>query len=502
MFRKNYIVKVNLPGGIIAAGDLYAIVEAAEKARVNDVQLGTRQQLFFTVADKYGADFLTDLEAAGISFEAGEDRYPNIISSYVTEDVFDNANWVSEGLYKDILDGFDFRPGLKINLVEGNQSFVPFFTGNINFISSGTGNYWYLYIRFPRTNILYLWKDLIYSRDIPRISKVIEEVILNSKQLFFDQPSVNGDLLYSEVQGRENFATQRITEELKLPAFNLPYYEGFNKYRSKFWLGIYRRSELFPISFLKDICIICLQTKIGQLYTTPWKSLIVKGIGDDERILWEYALSKHRINVRHASNELNWQVEDLCPEGLRLKHYLVRQFDTDDIRTYGLCFAIKTRPRSGLSGSIIIRRQDAVRPNQPKLMDRYDILYTPDFNANSKEYILFRKDLEKENLPAYLVSLCKYFYERQGERDLIRDQVYRQDGKIRYGTMPQPVITDRQHVFQCRDCLTRYDEQYGDPDAGEPPGRPFEETATGYCCPVCGSSRESFIAIEKQLNLQ
>ena len=58
MFKKNYIVKINLPGGIVAAGDLYAIAEAAGRARVEDMQFGARQQLFCKVADRYGETFL------------------------------------------------------------------------------------------------------------------------------------------------------------------------------------------------------------------------------------------------------------------------------------------------------------------------------------------------------------------------------------------------------------------------------------------------------------
>jgi rubredoxin len=523
MFRKNYIVKINLPGGIVAAGDLYAIVEAAEKAGVTDVQFGTRQQLFCKVADKYGPAFLQALEQAGISFEANADRFPNIVSSYVTEGVFQKANWVSEGLYKDILDGFDFRPRLKVNLVESKQTFVPFFTGNINFISSETGNYWHLYVRFPKTTIIYPWKDLVYFRDIPRISRLIEEIILNNRDLYFDQSLIKGDALYAAVQAQGNFVTQRIATPMKLPPFSLPYYEGFNRYENKLWLGIYRREEVFPLSFLRDICLICLQTKIGQLYTTPWKSLIIKGIGQDDRPLWDYALGKYRINVRHASNELNWQVEDLSEEGLRLKRYLVRQFDNDDIRTYGLCFAIKTRPGSGMAGSVIIRRQENHAPNQRKALDRYDILYTPDFNPNSKEVVLFRQDLEKETLGAYLVSLCKYFYELQSGQDLIPHQAYRQGtlpgsashtaitgtagrafiaGATSLAGAPGATDTEKEWVFQCRSCLTLYDEVYGDPENGEPPGRTFGETSPGYSCPVCGSPKESFVPIEKSTVIQ
>lgn len=502
VFRKNHIVRINLPGGIVSAGDLYAIAEATEKAKVTHIQFGTRQQLFCKVADRYSAELFHDLNAAGIFHEVNEDRFPNIVSSYVCEDVFEKSEWVSEGLYKDILDGFDFRPMLKINLVESKQSFVPFFTGNINFISSDIGNYWYLYVRFPRTSLIYQWKDLVYFRDIPRISRIIEEIILDNKELFVDQASVNGDRLYSEVKGREKFISQPVREPLILPASNLPYYEGFNSYGNKSWLGIYRREELFPISFLKDICLLCLQTKVGQLYATPWKSLIVKGIEKEDRCLWDFVLNKHRINVRHASNELNWQIEDLCEEGLRLKRWLVRLFDNDDLRTYGLCFAIKTRPKSGLSGSIIIRKQEGGTASQRKLLDRYAILYTPDFNANSKEYILFREGLEKENLYPYLASLCKYFYEQQMTQERIPSLFYRQGpggpgGGRKNGAGADPGTSASPRVFQCCHCFTRYDEGYGDLENGVPPGRPFEMVRNDYNCPVCGGGKEGFAAIEK-----
>ena len=111
MFRKNYIVKINLPGGIVATGDLYTIVESAEKARVEDMRFGVRQQLFCKIKDRYGEEFLRSLEAAGIFYETEMERFPNIISSYVTEGVFSKSAWLSEGLYKDILQGFDHRPG-------------------------------------------------------------------------------------------------------------------------------------------------------------------------------------------------------------------------------------------------------------------------------------------------------------------------------------------------------------------------------------------------------
>lgn len=492
MLRRNHIIKINLRGGIVSAGDLLSIVSTAEKARVTDIQFGTRQQIFFKVSDKYLEELTSSLENSGISFEINEDSFHNIVSSYVIENVFGNANWLSEGVYKDILDGFDYTPALKVNIVDREQTFVPFFTGNINFITSAIGNYWYLYIRFPKTNIIYRWRDLLYSQDIPRVSKLIEETIFTHRNLYYDQPAVDGDTLYTLVQERKTFFSQVITEELRLPDFTLPYYEGFNRYENKSWLGIYRRDELFPVKFLKDICMICMQTKIGQLYTTPWKSLVVKGIEHVDRKLWDYALGKYRINVRHASNELNWQVEDNCEEGLNLKRYLIRQFDKDDVRTFGLCFAIKTQPKSGLFGSIIIRRQTNGSANQRKILDRYDILYTRDFNPNSKDFIVFRKNIEKENLGVYLVSLCKYFYELQSQEELIKDNMYVEEVMV-----DNPVIQTGLKVFQCRNCFTIYDKQYGDAINGIVPGIPFNELPSNFQCPTCNSPKDDFAEIEK-----
>lgn len=487
MFRKHYHIKIDLPGGIMTTGDLYALVQAAEEARAGYLQPGGRQQMYCRVSDKYGEAFVSALAAAGLRFEINAEAHPNIVSSYVTEGIFErNGGWLSEGLYKDILGGFDYRPTCKINLVDGQQCFVPFFTGNINFISSGIGNFWYLYVRWPRTTRVECWKDLVSSEDIPVISRCIDELLTAGGEGGLET-------LYREVDRRGIGRRQPVREALTMPRFDLPYYEGFNRYGGKSWLGIYRRDEQFPLVFLKDIATICRKTRIGQLYTTPWKSLIIKGIEERDRDLWRFVLGKYRINVRHAANELNWQVEDGNEDGLRLKRYLVRQLDQEDVRTEGLCFAIKTRPGTGLAGSVVIRKQDSGKAKA----ERYDILHTSDFNANSKEYVLYREGLEKENLAVYLVSLCKYFYERESGVE---------PAGLKAGTVKEDVAGSaagvRVLLHQCGECLTIYDETYGDPAAGVAPGLAFDETPEDYCCPVCGAGKGGFREVEKTAVIQ
>jgi rubredoxin len=495
MIRKNHIVKIHQPGGIVSIGSFYAFLCAAEKAKVKDVQFGIRQQLYCVVSDKHIYTFMSDLKTSNIVYEVNKEDYQNIVSSYVTEEVFQHANWLSEGVYKDILEYFDFTPKLKINIVDSNQTFVPYFSGHINFISSEIGNYWFLYLRLPKTNKTYCWPALIYSKDIPKISRALEEIILNTVQENAKTAPDFMDFLFEKINKTNKFITQNIRQPLQIPSFVLPYYEGFNRYGNKTWLGIYQRDELFSVAFLKDVCHICFQTKIGQIHATPWKSVIVKGIQQSDRQLWDYVLNKHRINVGHASNELNWQIEDMCRDGLVLKRHLVRQFDKEDLRTFGLCFAIKTESGKECFGSILIRRQVLGSPNKRYVSDRYkyDLLYTNNFNPNSKEYILFRNDIKREELSIYLVALCKYYYETMLGGDFIPNPLYWQSS--------EPIFVEEKKkkiMHQCVDCLTVYDQEYGDMVNDILPGIPFNELDERYHCPTCGSAKSSFSEIEKE----
>jgi rubredoxin len=492
MFQKAFnTVKVNLAGGIVSAGDLLSIVSAAEKAKIDDVQFGTRQQLFLKVRVEKLSQLEEDLKSANIFFETEKDEYPNIVSSYVTEDVFQSAHWVSEGVYRDVLDHFDFHPRLRINLSDSGQTFTPYFTGHLNFVSSDKNNYWYFYVRFPKTSQIYAWNKLVYTGDIPKLCKIIEEIIFGNKELFYEKENIPASELFRMVADKETFVNLAVEQPLKLPQFALPYYEGFNHYNNKTWLGIYRRDELYSVAFLKDVCAICKETKIGEIYTTPWKSIIIKGIETHQRKLWDFVLGKYRINVRHASSELCWQVEDLNEDALNLKRHLIRHFDKDDVRTYGLCFAIKTQPKTGLFGSVVIRKLPNESRNQRRALDRYDILYTKDFNPNSKEYIVFRKEVPKEFLDTYLVSLCKYFYELKCEKDIIPHAAYQEKD---FEDTAEP---SKRLVHQCRDCLTIYDETFGDVINDVEPGLHFDKLPDTYECPTCGAGKENFRTIEQ-----
>lgn len=481
-------IKINLPGGIVSVGDLSAILEILESSGIEHVRFGTRQQLYFSVSAEQLEDIEHGFLISDTDFEIDNDRYPNIVSSYVAEDLFNSSNWLREGVYRDILDTFNYVPKLKINLIDDSQTLIPFFSGNINFICSDIGNYWHLYVRFPKTNNIYYWSSLVYSEDIAELSRVIEHLILTQKNLYYDQPDIDGQQLEAAVKTNRNFLFQAALSPLKLPDFQLPYYEGFNKYNEKYWLGIYRRNELFPVSFLKDLCEVCRKSRIGQLYTTPWKSIIIKGVEPADRKLWNAALDKNRINVRHASNELNWQTEDLCEEGLRLKHELIGAFNELDLRTFKLCFAIKINPKSGLFGSVIIRKQAAAVDSDMETC--FDLLHTIDFNPNSKHYHIYATCVSKTNLLAALVQLCEDYYQQQtlaaGKQ---ADNYYEINNNV------EQEVT---FVHQCSQCLSIYDEVWGEEDRGIAAGTPFSALPEDYCCPLCDTPLAGFKPIIKE----
>jgi rubredoxin len=481
-------VKVNFKGGIISPGVLYNILIAISRFNILYVRFGLRQQLLFDVTIEDLKALSAELDLLEIKYEVNTDDYPNIISSYPAEEVFIINTWLSEGVYKDIFDAFDYEPGLKINISDTNQSFTPLLTGNINWVACpGVQHYWYLFIRFPKTNVIYEWKDIVYTNDIAKMSKHIEEVILQHKSQFYDNVNADGDTLH-ELVNKKEYNKKPISEPAVLPPFKLPYYEGMNRYNEKYWLGIYRRDELFRIKFLKEVCLLCLNTRVGQLCSTPWKSVIIKGIEEKHRSRWNELLDKHQINIRHAANELNFQVEDNNLEGLELKQYLVKYLNEDDTRTFGLCIGIKMRKKSEVFSSILVRRKPLIKIGRWGLLNVYDILCAKDFNPNERTGY------------AYSTNNPKFLLAEQLRRAILSFYNYRKEERVTEVSKNEERevhIEKEEWVYQCRSCKTIYEEATGDAENNIAPGTLFAELPGDYVCPTCDGPVTDFVKVKK-----
>ncbi len=437
-------IKINFTGGIVSPGDLYNILVAAGNHGCSRVRFGLRQQLILESEAVVQPALQQELSTLGVISESNLDAYPNITSSFCAEEVFITRNWLSEGVYKDILQGFDFRPELKVNISDSNQSFTPLLTGNINWVASpATPHYWHCFIRFPKTNIIYEAGCCVYTNDLPRATACIESALLAGLR--------DGAAVFAIVR-KQSFLLLEDPPALALPPFNLPYYEGLNRYNDKYWLGIYRREEWFSVAFLKALCLLCLRTRVGQFCITSWKSVIVKSIEEKDRPLWNELLAKHQLNMRHAANELNFQVEDHSTEALALKQFLVKRLNDTDCRTFGICFGIKTRPRSEVFSNILVRRKPWIRIGPWTMVYRYDICCSEDFNPNKRTAWVFSKNNPRWLLPEQLRRAVLAFYQWQL-------------ASIALPAPEKPKEKRKQPVWaqQCGECLSVYD---GETEAG------------------------------------
>jgi rubredoxin len=481
---------INFPGGIISPGNLYNILVAASKAKIGFVRFGLRQQLLVDTANYNLPDFTIELDKLGVAYEVDNNNSPNIISSYPAEEIFIRNSWLTGGIYKDILDDIDYKPKVKVNICDSNQSFTPMLTGNINWIASSQAeHYWHLIIRFPKTNVIYEWKQLCYTNHIAKLTKAIEKIITDYPSQFIDNETVNGEALFAYLN-QEDFVLRFAEKPVALSTFNLPYYEGLNRYNNKYWLGIYRRDELFSVAFLKRLCQLCLDTKLGQFCCTSWKTIVVKGIEENDKKLWNDLLEEFELNMRHAANELNFQVEDNCLEGLELKNFLVKHLSINDTRTFGICFGIKTRKKSEIFSSILIRKRYVISLWGIKLFPVYDILCAKDFNPNERTGEIFSRGNPRLILPEQIRRAVYKFYKQR--QSAIKSNPQSVNMKTEDSSSKDKVL-----LYQCSDCLTVYSEQLGELENNILPGTAFKDLSEDYCCILCEADKSNFRPIEQ-----
>jgi rubredoxin len=474
MAKKSF-VKINMRGGIISSGDLGNIVNVIKTSGTDRIELGERQNIYFYIEKGKRVETEELLKIASLDFEIDNTKYPNIISSYAAENIFSSHSWLGEGIYRDILSSFAFKPKLKINISDNTQALAPLYTGCLNFIPSSYVNFFYLYINHPSFNGIQRWHKLIYTTDIANLSTQIEMEILKGN-------NTDVDSLSKKIEQGNIFITMDIEEPLIIPRLRFPYYEGMNKFGDKFWLGIYRRNNDFSLELLESIYKLCILNKIGQINITSWKSIMIKGIVEEERIEWEKLLSRHGINSRHSSLELNWQLADMNSESLRIKNELVKNFDEEDIRTYGITFAIDAGKKFDINSSVVIKKRPSIFNfwGFLKKFTMYDILYTPDFNLNATNYITYTSNITWNGLALNLRNLCENYYKQLSEKLPERP------------TAPKEKKQIERDLFQCKHCYTVYDEKYGEPENGIVVGTSFEQLPESYTCPLCENSKSNF----------
>ncbi|WP_147676588.1 rubredoxin domain-containing protein [Algibacter pacificus] len=464
-----YRLRIN--GGVLSPGELKYICEAAEGLGLDAISFGSRQDIIFP--EQIDKDKFTQFDK--IQFiKPKRDGIENIVSSYVSADILPSTSWLTSDRYLYILEQFKHNLKLRVNIIDPKQRLVPLFTGNVNFIASENEDYWYLYVRLPDWKKTEMYPALIYSWDMDKVELAIEQVLQEEPETI--------ETLFDLVNDAVETNNRTVDKPLEVPFYPFPYYEGMNRFGDKYWLGLYWRNNRYDLTFLKDLCDLCAESKIGKICITPWKSFIVKGVPIHSKLQWEKFLGSYGINVRHSMLELNWHLPVNDIDALNLKKYLVTNFDQNDISTYGLTFGISNfESKAYHFTSVVIEKN-----KKPELLgdfvvrDTYNLLYAKNFDPNTGEYIMHVQDVDKVELPGLLMELSKLYFKQLGtQNETVKPKEIKKE-------------TTQENVYQCQDCLTIYNEVYGDITQDIPPNTPFEKLEDTYQCSLCEAPKSNF----------
>ncbi|SFD04340.1 rubredoxin [Algibacter pectinivorans] len=464
--------RLMINGGVLSPGELKYICEAAEGLGLDAISFGSRQDIIFPEE----IDESKFSQFKKIQFvKPKQDGIENIASSYVSAEILPSTSWLTSDRYLYVLEQFKHPPKLRINVIDPKQKLVPLFTGNVNFIASGHEDYWYLFVRLPGWKETKMYPALIYSWDMDKIEYAIENILIEEPETI--------ETVFDLVSDAVDTNNRTVDKPLEVPFYPFPYYEGMNRIGSdRYWLGLYWRNNRYDLKFLKAMCDLCSENKIGKISITPWKSFIVKGIPLQSKLKWEKLLGKFGINVRHSMLEMNWHLPVNDESALNLKKYLVNNFDQNDISTYGLTFGITSFDSDtyNFTSIVIEKNRQPQTIKDFKVRDTYNLLYAKNFDTNTREYITHVQDVDKVELPGLLMELSQLYFEQLGSEREEEDQTL------------EIQETTEEEVHQCSDCFTIYDEAYGDLTQNIPAKTPFDSLPNAYQCSLCEAPKSNF----------
>ncbi|MFN8347608.1 MAG: hypothetical protein U0X91_21570 [Spirosomataceae bacterium] len=454
-------LRISTPGGVVTPDELQRLAALSRQWALGKIEVGFRQDLLLHCTDTQLPALRQQLGRQGFATEAAAPAHPNIVSSVVAQNIFPQLSWLRSGDYLDILDSFDFQPRLKVNFIDPTQELIRPLTGELNFIASALPSFWYLAINFPDWDSTHVWPKLLDGEQAALWVKHIEARYFEHKANSGALPSFNA--LYEAVTARFPGRTRPIQKELKLNPKPYPHHEGIYRYNDRYWIGLYQRENEFEAFFLEALCRLCIDTKIGRLYPTPFKTFLIRDIPKETIYQWEKLLGLWGIHSHYSSLELNWQLPDADAAALRLKTELVDAFERTRIRTSSLSFSIGQR-NAETTSTIVIEPLSAD-------YERFRIVHSPDFYIGNTEWETFAGDVARKNLPEVLRRLTLTYYEQLSTA--------KKDGITRTTSGGKPA-SDRK-VMQCQHCQT-----VAETEAPLP---------ASYVCSVCDAPASDFTEV-------
>ena len=129
------------------------------------------------------------------------------------------------------------------------------------------------------------------------------------------------------------------------------------------------------------------------------------------------------------------------------------------------------------------------RNSMGSLLPVYDIYHTPDYNPNTREYILFERGVNKAHVGEILTRLSKKYYLALSQNQNIS------------APKAENIIVKNETYFvhQCPTCFSIYDDRFGDFFNNIKANTLFETLPQNYTCPICTEPKANFKKLASEL---
>lgn len=458
-------IRIHIPGGNLPPIELRNIISLANSLNADYIEPGSRQEILFDIPFSGAAngEYLVKLKALPFSFDDASTQSKNIVSSQPVVDVYSKSSWVSEGVYLDILSGFEKNPLIKINITDLEQEMFPWWGGILNYVASDKLGFWHLIWEDNEKN-LKVFPELIYTNLIQSVSRDMTRAILANK--YSSAMKMSTDFkTFLQTQNQEKWKQKKF-----------PRTEGFQRYGNKYWLGLFARDYKFPISLLESLCQISAQTQSVKLGITPWKTFLFRDIQEKDLPKWSEVLEKYRWNTRHSGLELSWFVTDHDEDAGFLKKKILKKLDSVDVFPAGFSLGIFSEGETQLTHIRVERKYRL--PKLKFLGSNYSIYYsnTPWNKASQINPVASVGTSWKtvETISNIISGKIENLYPTKDEEKI--------------SIIPKK----SRELYQCAHCLTMYDPEFGDIDQSIYPKTSWEKVPETFHCQVCESSKSDF----------
>lgn len=473
-------LRVACPGGIIGTGALRTVAELSGAWGIDRLTIGHRQDLLVAgIPDSYVARFRAAVAPLEVD-RADAGCPPNITSSAAACGIMRGVPWLDAGIMQSILAGIRMRPSFAVNVADPHQDLLPLASGLVNFLAADEVDSWRIAIaadHHPRRG----------TRAPGRHDRVTLPYLVPSEYV------AEAVRAAEETAAAAGGASSRLSEELahairdclgsrmvhaaagqRLPPPEYGDYEGVHSMHSGsgYWIGMSAGTRPFRHRFVEQLCMRAAQQGIGAVFTTCWRSLVLKNVAPERLPEWRMLLGRHGVRVRHVDAALHWQVADRLPEARELAGTVIARLSRRSIVTAGLSFAVTDDPPRHEVAVAIEPVADERLPFA-RLRRRYAVRHREGFDRHNPGWLTFARQLRERDLAVALAALARRYY--------------RDDGEPPTSEAPEPEPPDEQRsgARSCAACGNEYDPAYGDPLGNVVPGTAFAALPSGWCCPVC-----------------